>query len=120
MLDFFWNLRQQQQISQTEIASSSAKREIQDHHGRLRDIEQQLARVTLVSQALWELLRDRTGLTEDELVDKITEVDLRDGAKDNRLTTQVVACPKCQRNITTKHLRCIYCGMEVPKEHIFQ
>ncbi|MCE9532225.1 MAG: hypothetical protein K8T89_14065 [Planctomycetes bacterium] len=120
MLDFFWQLPQQPPISQAEVNSGAARREIQDHHARLRDLEQQLERVTLVSQALWELLRDRSGITEDQLVDKITEVDLRDGTKDNRLSPRVVACPKCERNITTRHQRCIYCGSAVTKEHIYQ
>ncbi|QDU25729.1 hypothetical protein ETAA8_07990 [Anatilimnocola aggregata] len=120
MIDFFWELRQQQQVSQAESSAASAKQQVSQHSSRLRDMEQQLARVTLVSQAVWELLRERVGLTEDELVDKITEVDLRDGSKDNRLAHQVLACPKCQRTLSTKNVRCIYCSCEVPKEHVFQ
>jgi len=120
MLDFFWEFRQQQQIADAESNASSAKLEVNQHSGKLRDLEQQLARVTLVSQALWELLRERAGLTEEELIDKIAEVDLRDGSRDNRLSPQVLECPKCQRKLSTKHFRCIYCGCEVPKAHVFQ
>lgn len=120
MLNLFWDYQQQLQIAHNETAVSQTKRDVLGQDHRLRDVEQQLARVTLVSQALWELLRERTGITEDELLAKIGDVDLRDGRLDGKLSPQTIACPKCERTLTTRHSRCIYCGTNLEKPNIYQ
>jgi len=40
---------------------------------------QQLERLTLVCESMWQLLREKTSLTEEELSAKVTELDLEDG-----------------------------------------
>jgi hypothetical protein len=120
MLNLFWEWHQQAQIHEAESSANSARREVSSQAGRVRDLELQLARVTLVSQALWELLRERVGLTEEQLLAKVNEVDIRDGSLDGKLSAQVVTCPRCQRNVHARHFRCIYCGQEITKEHVFQ
>ena len=39
-------------------------------------------RLALASQSLWEIVREQTGLTAEDLQKKILEVDLRDGNAD--------------------------------------
>ena len=76
------------------------------------DLRNQLARAALLNQALWELLQQHVGLTEAQLLEKVAEVDLRDGKQDGKLTERAVRCPQCQRVCNSRHAKCIYCGQE--------
>ena len=82
---------------------------------KVRALEQKLERATLLNQALWEILRDKAGLTDDDLVKKAQEIDLRDGVKDGKITAQAVRCPKCKRVVNSRHGKCLYCGLEFDK-----
>ena len=77
---------------------------------RVRELEESLAKTMLICESLWELLRDRTGLTQDDLITKLQEVDLRDGMLDGKNKTRTRACPKCNRSTSQRHSRCMYCG----------
>jgi hypothetical protein len=81
-----------------------------DNSVRIRDLEHQIARLNLINQALWELLRDRARLSDNDLMAKIKEVDLRDGVEDGRMTITPLECPKCGRISSSKHWKCLYCG----------
>lgn len=76
--------------------------------------------MALASQAMWELVRARLEISEEELLAKMNEIDLRDGTKDDRMSTRPTSCPKCKRTSSTKNTRCIYCGELLPKPHVFQ
>lgn len=81
-----------------------------DQSMKIRDLEQQIARINLLNQALWELLRERARLTDNDLLAKIKEVDLRDGVEDGRMTVTPLECPSCGRVSSSKHWKCLYCG----------
>ena len=69
---------------------------------------------------MWELLREKTDLTEEQLRDKILEVDLRDGATDNKMAPAMMECPHCKARITSRRTNCVMCGLEVPRRHQFE
>ncbi|MBN1943773.1 MAG: hypothetical protein JW849_10815 [Phycisphaerae bacterium] len=75
-------------------------------------LEERLDKLLLICSALWELLRDRTELTEDDLIAKVQEVDLRDGRADGKISKTVKKCPKCGRTMSSRHRQCLYCGAE--------
>ncbi len=77
---------------------------------RVKDLEHQVGRISLLNQALWELLRERANLTDADLERVANEVDLRDGVADGQITAQPVRCPNCNRVSNSKHYRCLYCG----------
>jgi predicted nucleic acid-binding Zn-ribbon protein len=81
----------------------------------VRDLEHQVARLALLNQALWELLRERVGLSDADLKKKTGEVDLRDGVPDGALTHGPLQCPTCGRISNSKHWKCLYCGQEFEK-----
>jgi ribosomal protein S27AE len=74
------------------------------------NLEDRLDKLLLACTALWELLRDRTDLTEDDLLAKVQEVDLRDGQADGKITKTVKKCPRCGRTMSPRHGECLYCG----------
>ena len=77
---------------------------------RVRALEDSLARTLMICEAMWELVRDKGGLTDADLFAKIEEVDLRDGVLDGKNHVKTVPCPQCQRTVSTRHARCLYCG----------
>ena len=86
-------------------AASEARREV-------RELEEQLEKLTLVSMAMWSLLKDVTDLTEEDLMARVKELDLRDGSADGKVTKKVAECPKCGRVMSPRHKHCMYCGAE--------
>lgn len=77
-------------------------------------------RLTLACQAMWELIRERGIVTEDELNEKILEVDLRDGRADGRIASQIIPCPKCGNNTNSRRQQCAICGAPLKKKHLFE
>ncbi|MBC8379333.1 MAG: hypothetical protein H8E62_09170, partial [Planctomycetes bacterium] len=81
-------------------------------------LEANLAKTMMICEALWELLAAKTDLTEQDLYQKILDVDLRDGVQDNKNQRKAIKCPKCQRTVSARHAACLYCG-EVVDQSIF-
>jgi ribosomal protein S27AE len=110
-MDILWDLYQQRQIYSAEQSASDANRKATDVQQRVHELEDSVDRLVLINTAMWELLKNRLGLSEQELLKQIETVDLRDGVADGRITrAHAVTCPKCGRSISTKHRRCLYCG----------
>ena len=62
----------------------------------------------------------RQGITNEELRDRVKEVDLRDGTEANRLDAAPVSCPSCQQKVTAGALHCIHCGAKITPEYPFE
>jgi hypothetical protein len=111
---------QQGQINEAKTDAIKAQVDAEQAADRVRELEATVNHTALACQAMWELLRERVGITEAELQAKIKEVDLRDGTLDGRMTPVIVHCPKCGKPSNTRHSQCMYCGAAIPKPHMFQ
>ena len=78
-----------------------------------------IERLRLACQAMWELLRDKHGLSDDDIEDKIQEIDLRDGVADNKMTTTMVVCSSCGRKGKSYRSACLYCGVDLARRPVF-
>jgi predicted Zn-ribbon and HTH transcriptional regulator len=79
----------------------------------VRNLEDRVDRLTLVCSALWSLLREKTGSTEEELLARVREIDLSDGKLDGKLARPPPAtCGSCGRTFSSRHVRCLWCGAE--------
>ena len=81
--------------------------------------DERLDRLSLVCMAMWSLLQERTGLTEEDLLARVELLDLVDGEADGKATVRVQPCGACDRPLGPRHKRCIYCGAERPKGSAF-
>ena len=65
-------------------------------------------RLYLVVQAMWELLKDKAGLTDADLDAKVQEIDMRDGRLDGQDSTQTdpLTCRQCGRTILSGQAQC--------------
>ncbi len=78
--------------------------------GDTQSLEHRLDRLALICMAMWSLIQSDTNLTEDDLLARVKEIDLMDGAADGKITRQVAKCSQCDRPMSTRHTKCIYCG----------
>lgn len=78
----------------------------------IAELRDQVERLALLNQALWELLSGRLKITEAELERKAQEVDLRDGVQDGKMTAHPLRCPSCGRISNSRHKKCLYCGLQ--------
>ncbi len=115
-----WEMYQQRGIRAAESSASRAESKAQNVGRTIRLLEGKVDALALTCQAMWELLRDRSKLTEDDLIAKVNEIDLRDGREDGKMSTDAIPCSNCGRMVSKRHERCMYCGEDVEKEHAFQ
>ena len=81
----------------------------------VRHLQERVSQLALVSEALWTLLRDQTGWTDDVLMERVRAIDLVDGHLDGKVVRPPASCPKCQRTLSPRHQHCIYCGAQVER-----
>lgn len=83
--------------------------ETDDNSERIRKLEDKVANLSLLTEALWTLLNKRTKLTDDDLANSIQQVlqarKIRDEAK--------LLCIKCKMQNSINQKKCIYCGGEL-------
>jgi len=108
MLDYQQTSQPQQTAPQ--MASASATRKASEAVLEVKYLCDRIDRLTLVCMAMWVLMQERSGLSEEDLMEKIKMIDLMDGKADGKFTKQIKKCPKCGRVMSPKHSRCLYCG----------
>jgi hypothetical protein len=61
---------------------------------------------------MWSLIQDKTVLTEEDLVKRVTDIDLKDGKLDGKYTNPIVKCKKCDAAISHQFRKCLFYGVE--------
>ena len=115
-----WDIFQQQQIHDAEEQARDAQYKAESTQGDLADLTQRVERLSLVCQAMWELLSQHTHISSNDLMRKVVEVDTRDGLQDGRMAPRVIQCPKCKNNVNTRRPRCVVCGSVIATKHPFE
>jgi len=93
-------------------AAESVAREAQT---KTELFQHDIDRLLLITEALWTLMKQQNGYTDDTLVKLIQDIDQRkttlygSAAKDSP-----VACPACSRLNTATRAVCMYCGQRLP------
>lgn len=115
MFDLFWELNQQERIGEAQADGQKSQLKALALEHRIERLQQSIEKLALVNAAMWSLLQDRTGLKDDELLNRMQQIDMQDGVADGRISPQgVQTCAKCQRPMSRKHERCMYCGADHP------
>ncbi|MCE9634663.1 MAG: hypothetical protein K8T90_03070 [Planctomycetes bacterium] len=117
-MDVFIDVDQYRRIGEAQSDANSSVRKVARLDQRIAELERRVDRQALASQALWEILRERLGLTDAVIFDKMTEIDLRDGVADGRISPRVSRCAGCGRAVNSARPKCIYCGKAAPPEYV--
>lgn len=120
MADFIWDLFHQQHMPQPEDQARDAQYKAESAHDGIEDLTQRVERLSLVCQAMWELLSQHTHISNNDLMRKVVEVDTRDGLQDGRMAPRVIQCPKCKNNVNTRRPRCVVCGSVIATKQPFE
>jgi len=91
------------QAARASSTAGAAKRDV-------THLEDRLERLSLVCMAMWSLLQDKTKLTEADLLERVKMIDLMDGVEDGKATRTVQKCRACNRVMSPRHRKCLYCG----------
>ena len=76
----------------------------------IKELRQTVDRLSLITRALWEIVAKSQGLSDDDLVNKVNEIDLRDGVLDGKIREPVRKCSSCGKVLQQGYIKCIYCG----------
>ena len=106
---FFDQIRRQKE---GDIQQRAAEGRAAEAVATAQDIERRLDRLTLICMAMWSFLSEKTGVTEEQLMERVKTIDLMDGVADGKLHRQVAKCQSCGRVMSPRHQRCLYCGAE--------
>lgn len=111
MLNVFWSFQPEGEAGPHTQADVDIERRRADRAEREAGyIDERVDRLTLICMAMWSLLQEKTGLTEEDLLDRVKQIDLMDGQEDGKFKKQIAQCPKCKRVMSARHGRCLYCG----------
>ncbi len=75
----------------------------------LLDIHDRVDRLILVIDAIWSLLEE-SGLTDDQLRERIEQIDAADGVPDGRRTVRASECRRCGAMVPGDAPACQFCG----------
>ena len=113
-MSMFWELHQSRRIAGAESAAAGASRKATSAKQEIAGLRARCDKLLMVCEALWTIVRDKHGLTEDDLVNRVNDIDLQDGRLDGRVKKDLSArCPECDRTISQRFPKCIYCGTPI-------
>jgi len=120
-MDFlFSDFSASSRILQAESAADSARASASEAERAADDMQRRVEVIALANQALFEILKSRLGITEEEVVARMADIDARDGTRDGKMTATVAACRSCGRKISSARRRCLFCGETVLSGNLFQ
>lgn len=112
-----------QQMKAVHSAQRAAGHEAQATRKRQRaqyeDLEDQIVGLKLICESMWELMSEVTGLTTEQLEQRIHEVDLDDGQADGRKVHAATACAQCNSMVPSTAKVCTYCSAPAPNRSPF-
>ncbi len=84
------------------------------------DLERRLDFLCLANMAMWDLLKEHTSLTEENLIERMQDLDIADGSMDGKVEQEPRMCIKCERRLP-KHIQvCQYCSTYNPFQNAFE
>ena len=115
-----WEVYQHSKIANAERTAEQAKSKADRYATDISNIQRHVERLSLACQAMWELLRDHSDLTEQDIEAKILEIDARDGHVDGKMAIQHTQCDSCGKPTNSRRTSCVMCGAILKRQHQFE
>ena len=109
-MSLFWELYQQRQISDARSAAADAGRAATRRDALL---ESRMDALVLANMAMWSFLQEKHGYTDDDLLQRMQQIDLSDGRLDGKVSPTARPCPMCKRMVAVRGPNCLYCGAQI-------
>lgn len=78
-------------------------------------LKENVHRLTIIVQALWEITKTKSGLTDEDLKKAMREVEIARA----KAFTEVGKCKSCSRPVSVQSKMCAFCGEKVEDDSIF-
>jgi len=101
----------------TRFRSGEIRKAGRDAANAIRDVEilnEKVEHLELINRAIWELLKECTALTEEDLMQRVRQFDLEAEANLPKM------CQACSRPNSVKRRNCLYCGDDLPLNSAFE
>jgi hypothetical protein len=96
-------------------AAASAESAAREAQTNVEIFQHDIDRLLLVTEALWTLMKQQNGYTDDVLVGLIQQIEKEKAAANANATKDPPApCPFCGRLNTATRSFCMYCGKALP------
>ena len=105
-----WNIKQDADIEHIDQKSTNAANTSNRFEYRICQLEEQASRSSLIINALWEILHSKLGITEKELSEIVTRLDMSDGKINGKKANKVEICSHCGCVISNTFKKCLICG----------
>lgn len=93
--------------STTAMEAQNSAREAQTN---LELLKNDVDRLLLITEAMWMLMKEKEGYTDDVLVKLVEEIDKRKVIVNGVEVKAPIKCSACGKTNSAKRLVCIYCG----------
>jgi hypothetical protein len=83
---------------------------------KAQNLQADVERLFMISQALWDILKEHHGYTDEDLLARVQAIDLQDGKLDGKAPKPPPAvCPSCNRLALRRQSvpQCLYCGASI-------
>ena len=90
------------------------RKRVREGSAEIDNLKHQIETLELTCAGLWELLRSKLDLKDEELLEAIRTADARDGVVDGRIRRDAADCATCGRKqLSRRSNRCNWCGAEM-------
>jgi hypothetical protein len=92
-----------------------AKNHAQEAGDDVVSLRNEIERLLLITEGLWHFIKTEHGYSDQQLMEKINDIDLLDGKLDGRkaAAATLTTCPACKRRVTVRRPHCLYCGADL-------
>jgi len=77
---------------ENQVISDAVVRKVSSVKADTGELRQAVDKLSLITRALWEIIAKSQGLSDEDLVNKVNEIDLRDGALDGKMKPAIKKC----------------------------
>jgi predicted Mrr-cat superfamily restriction endonuclease len=101
--------------NKTEREFDDVKSDLRASQEESRTLREDIVRYKLITQSMWTLLKERFDLDDDALVALMERVQ----EENRQADADPDLCPTCDRPVSPKTMKCIYCGLQLEKKRLF-
>lgn len=114
----FHEIGQNIRIADAQLSAQSAAADAAAVEDQVKLLQKRVDRLALLCQTLWAFLQEDRLLTEQDLLDKMKDIEQLNGRVDGR-NVQARPCGSCGRPLSSRQPKCIYCGAEKTSSSVF-
>ena len=87
----------------TRMHALQAKDDARQAYTEVTFLKQKVEKLMMITEALWTIIKETTDYTDEDLIEIMREIDLKDGKLDGKVASETPDnCPNCGRVLQKK------------------